>query len=284
MVGVPQSARRVGVAVKVSAALFLLAIGSWVITAFQGATADSFDQAVAATLATERLAYAPDEPISFTLHNQSQADLTVPSDIPFAIARDNQVVYQPFDDAEPRQIAPGKTLTWTWDQHDALGDQVLDGTYDIAATYTLGADNAVVKTTVVILPASTMPVGFEVAPTSGTAPFEATLRCPVGSGPVSLSFGDDTDTVLLESCPATLSHTYTKPGTFLLTARRGDEVIGKQSIAIAAAAANSVRGSDTSFLTADSLRTLFLALLAAAIASGLISYLIIGRPVAVRRG
>lgn len=274
-------ARRVGLAVQLSALIFLLALGVWAVTALQRATADQQELAQAASLTTEQLAYSPDQTVTLTLRNTAREPLTLPTESPFTISHDGEVIYQPFGDPTSSELPAGESKSWNWDGHDALGDPVPSGSYEIAAAYTYGGSESIVRTSIVLLPPSTLTGGFEAAPLSGAVPLDVSLRCPADQGPVVADFGDGSDSVLVDRCPSTINHTYTAAGSFSLSLRKGSEPIGTQTITTAAA--STAGTSSQGFLSTSSLQSLLLTLVAAAIASGLISYFVIGRPVAYRR-
>ncbi len=231
------TAARIRLAGAASVIIVGLALTGWAVVTFQGAGADQLSARQGVRLATDRLAYPIGAPVRLTLRNQSRQVLMLPGSSPFSIERAGEVLYQPFDDPTPIELGPGQDRSWEWAQRDALGDAIPAGTYEVAAAYAEGQTESIARATLVILPASTLPLGFEVAPTVGSTPLTVTLRCPASQAPVVADFGDNSDSELLADCPATLQHTYTEIGTFSLALRSGGDSLGAQPITVGAPAA-----------------------------------------------
>ena len=76
--------------------------------------------------------YQPGESIEITFTNNSQGTITFPADPPWVI-KDSQgrIIFSPSTQDIAVEIKPGEKKTWTWDQKDEGGNQVLPGTYTV---------------------------------------------------------------------------------------------------------------------------------------------------------
>src|SRR5690606_16821414 len=119
---------------------------------------------------------------------------------------------------------------------------------------------------------------FSVTPTSGPAPLVVTATCAGDtiSGLV-IDFGDGT---VIEdvTCPTTLTHTYSKEGSYTITVRHGDKVLTTQTITVASAPIVIEDGKGKPSVLASTGANLLLVILLAAVLSGVVSYFIIRRP------
>ena len=85
-------------------------------------------------LSTDRHVYAEGEPVAFWLRNGGGETVTLRNSAPWMIVSAKHglsVVYTPVALQAVRQVAPGETVSWTWNQRNNAGGQVPPGLYAV---------------------------------------------------------------------------------------------------------------------------------------------------------
>ena len=83
---------------------------------------------------TDKHAYSEGEPIAFWLHNAGEEPVTLRNSAPWTIAsmeNGTSIVYTTVAAQMLREVAPGETVSWTWNQKSSGGEQVKPGLYAV---------------------------------------------------------------------------------------------------------------------------------------------------------
>ena len=81
---------------------------------------------------TDKRAYMEGEPVTFWLYNAGEESVTLRNSAPWTIAsmeNGTSIVYTPVAAQMLREVAPGETVSWTWNQRNNAGEQVKPGLY-----------------------------------------------------------------------------------------------------------------------------------------------------------
>lgn len=239
-------------------------------------------QTASTVLTTDKSTYKPGETVTFTLKNSGPVKVELPNGAPYKISGNGQVIYSPVSTQSVTALEAGKSFSWTWNQKDDAGAQVKDGAYVVAVTYAVNGKSES-KSASFTVTSDAKPVDpkgtFSVTPSSGTAPLTVTAKCE-GDTITGLvfDFGDGTVTENV-TCPTSLTHTYSKEGSYTITVRQGDKVLTTQSVTVSAASVVTTDdGKGKPSALASTGANLLLVILLAAVLSGLVSYFIIRRP------
>ncbi|RLI46047.1 hypothetical protein DRO64_01555 [Candidatus Bathyarchaeota archaeon] len=83
---------------------------------------------------TDKPVYAEGEPVTFWLHNAGEEFVTLCNSAPWMIVSANygmSIVYKPVALQVVREVAPGETVSWTWNQKNNGGEPVEPGLYAV---------------------------------------------------------------------------------------------------------------------------------------------------------
>jgi hypothetical protein len=85
-------------------------------------------------LSTDKHVYAEGEPVEFWLHNADGESVMLRNSAPWIILsmkHGMSIVYTPVALQAVREVAPGETVSWTWNQRNNGGEQVEPGLYAV---------------------------------------------------------------------------------------------------------------------------------------------------------
>ena len=83
---------------------------------------------------TDKHAYMEGEPVTFWLYNAGEESVTLRNSAPWTIVsmeHGMSIVYAPVALQVVRKVAPGETVSWTWNQKGSCGRQVKPGLYAV---------------------------------------------------------------------------------------------------------------------------------------------------------
>lgn len=234
--------QRVSQSLLVTALVFAASLGYWGITSLEGPSADGkcpgggdgakCAAAPAVSVQTDKSAYGPGETVSFTLRNDSAQVVTLANGAPFGILQGTAPIFTPVATSALVLLEPGQSKQWSWDQKTSSGGLVPTGSYTIRVSYSVNGALTSLDTSVSISAAPTTgSSAFSVSATNGSAPLKVSLSCTGSETGFTVDFGDGV-TAQEVTCPVTLTHSYTNPGSYTLVEKKGDTERGRQAITV----------------------------------------------------